>query len=72
VSADGQRALALFVGDERWALQGGWQEPGLLGIRVALISGGDVARYSVRIPLDVGDADELVLGEPEVSEGWPE
>ena len=67
----GQRALALFVGDERVALQGGWQEPGLIGLRLAVVSGGDVRRLQMRIPIAVA-GDELVIGEPHVEEGWSE
>lgn len=67
----GQRALVLDTGDQRWALQGGWQEDGVLGLRIAVVNGDDVERYSVRLPIDT-DGETLELGDPVVSEGWPE
>lgn len=66
----GQRALVLELGDQRWSLQGGWREDDLLGLRIAVVSGEDVLRYSVKLPLDT-DGETLAVGPVEVEEGWP-
>jgi len=66
----GQRALALFVGDQRWALQGGDIVDGELQLRIAVVSGGDVVRQTVSLPIETTDDGELVVGSPVVSDGW--
>lgn len=71
MSVVGQRALELEIGDQRWALQGGWQDGDVLGLRFALVNGDDVARFSARIPVTT-DGETLELGDPVVEEGWPE
>ena len=71
MSVIGQRALLLDIGDQRWALEGGWEEDGILGLRFAVVSGDDVAKFSARIPVTT-DGETLELGTPEISEGWPE
>lgn len=70
--AGGQRALALDLGDQRWALQGGWTEAELLGLRIAIVDGDDVRQVSVRIPFTVDRDGDPIVGKPEVQEGWPE
>lgn len=66
----GQRALVLELGDQRWSLQGGWRDGDMLGLRLAVVSGEDVLRYSIRLPLDT-DGETLAVGPVTVEEGWP-
>ena len=68
----GQRALALFVGDQRWALQGGDVENGELVLRIAVVNGCDVEQRTIRLRIDATGAGEVRVGTPIVEPGWRE
>ena len=69
---NGQRALALVVGDQRWALQGGDVVDGELQLRIAVVNGEDVARHTVSLSIDAIEGGEISVGCPVVSQGWEE
>lgn len=69
---NGQRALAVVVGDQRWVLQGGDVVDGDLQLRIAVVNGEDVVRHTVSLQIEALDDGGITVSDPEISDGWEE